>query len=49
MAIISRWRSYPGPFDRENDRECLNWQLYAGGAVMVVADSAISTVHVWKN
>ena len=44
MAFLSRWHSYPGPFDRENDRECLNWRLYAGGALMEVADSAISTV-----
>ena len=44
MAIILRWRSYPGSFDRENDRECLNWLLYTGGALMEVADWAISTV-----
>ena len=31
MAFLSRWLSYPGLFDRENDRECLNWRLYAGG------------------
>ena len=44
MAIISRWLSYPGSFDRENDRGCLNWRLYGGGALIKVADSAISTV-----
>ena len=44
MAFLSSWRSYPGSFDRENDREGLNWRLYAGGALMKVADSAISTV-----
>lgn len=44
MAIIYRRRSYPGSFDRKNDRECLNWRLYAGGALIKVADSAISTV-----
>ena len=42
MAIILRWLSYPGSFDRENDRECLNWRLYGGGALIKVADSAIS-------
>ena len=46
MAFLSRWHSYPGSFDRENDRECLNWRLYAGGALMEVADSAISTVVI---
>ena len=44
MLIISRWRSYQGPFDRENDGKCLIWGLYAGGALMKVADLAISTV-----
>ena len=44
MAFLSRWGSYPGPFDGENDRECLNRRLYAGGALMKVADSVISTV-----
>ena len=28
---------YPGSFDRENDRECLNWRLYRGGALIKVA------------
>ena len=44
MAFLSRWLSYPGPFDRENDREYLNWRLYTGGALMKVADSVISTI-----
>ena len=51
MAFLSRWHSYPGSFDRENDRECLNWRLYAGSALVEVADLAISTVViilVWK-
>ena len=42
--IILRLLSYPGSFDRENDPECLNWRLYAGGALINVAVSAISTV-----
>ena len=44
MVFLSRWHSYPGSFDRENDRECLNWRLYAGGALIEVADLVISTV-----
>ena len=43
MAFLSRWRSYPRSFDRENNEEGLNWRLYAGGALMEVADSAILT------
>ena len=46
MAFLSRWPSYPGSFDRENDRECLNWRLYAGGVLMEVADSAINCIFM---
>ena len=44
MAIIPRWRSYKEKFYRESSRECLNWRFYEGGALIKVADSAISTV-----
>ena len=44
MAIIPRWRSYKETFYRESSRECLNWRSYEGGALIKVADSAISTV-----
>ena len=45
MAIIPRWRSYKETFYRESSRECLNWRSYEGGALIKVADSAISTVY----
>ena len=46
MAIIPRWRSYKETFYRESSRECLNWRSYEGGALIKVADSAISTVLI---
>ena len=46
MAIIPRWRSYKETFYRESSRECLNWRSYEGGALIEVADSAISTVFI---
>ena len=49
MAIIPRWRSYKETFYRESSRECLNWRSYEGGALIKVADSAISTVSVFEN
>ena len=48
MAIIPRWRSYKETFYRESSRECLNWRSYEGGALIKVADSAISTVYFQK-
>ena len=36
-----RWSSFPGSFYREKDRECLHWRLYAGGALIKVADGQV--------